>query len=118
LPKDAKLSNTFTLMDTSEDQVFLYVENHGLQTPFGNVYISGKDGTSFSLSMENVIKGDAVDFEKVASLDGTYILNKFKSDHDHKSGVGKAIKEFDEADIIAYESKNSRLGRHNDGEGG
>ena len=30
LPKDATLSNTFTLMDTSEDQVFLYIENHGL----------------------------------------------------------------------------------------
>jgi len=27
LPADALLSNTFTLMDTSEDQVFLFIEN-------------------------------------------------------------------------------------------
>ena len=35
LPKEAKLTTTFTLMDTSEDQVFLFLENKGLQTPFG-----------------------------------------------------------------------------------
>jgi hypothetical protein len=118
LPKDAILSNTFTLMDTSEEQVFLYVENHGLQSPFGNVFISENNGVSFSLSMENVIKGDAVDFEKVASLDGTYVLNKFVTEHDHNSGRLAAIKEFDEADMIAFEAKNSRLGRSAHGEGG
>lgn len=61
------------------------MENHGLKSPFGNLYISSEDGHSFSLSMENVIKGNAVDFEKVASLDGTFIINKYVSDHDHKS---------------------------------
>jgi hypothetical protein len=44
LPKDAMLSNTFTLMDTSESQVFLFIENHGLDTPFGNLYISDEKG--------------------------------------------------------------------------
>jgi hypothetical protein len=44
LPKDAMLSNTFTLMDTSESQVFLFIENHGLETPFGNLYISDEKG--------------------------------------------------------------------------
>ena len=62
LPKDAMLSNTFTLMDTSENQVFLYIENHGLQSPFGNLYISDEKGRSFTLIMDNVIKGNAVDF--------------------------------------------------------
>jgi len=77
LPKDAMLSNTFTLMDTSEKQVFLFIENHGVSSPFGNLYISDEKGRSFTLSMENVIKKGAVDFEKVSSLDGTYILNKY-----------------------------------------
>ena len=71
-------------MDTSEEQVFLFIENHGLQTPFGNLYISNANGLSFSLSIENVIKGNAVDFEKVASLDGTFIVNKYVTDHDHQ----------------------------------
>jgi len=77
LPIDAILSNSFSLLDTSEDQVFLFVENHGVGTPFGNIYISGDNGMTFSLSMENVIRGEAVDFEKMESLDGTYIINKY-----------------------------------------
>ena len=75
------LSNTFTSMDTSEEQVFLFIENHGQDTPFGNLYISDEKGRSFSLSMENVIKGNAVDFEKVSSLDGTFLLNRYKGDN-------------------------------------
>jgi len=77
LPTDAVLSNTFTVLDTTESQVFLFIENHGLTSPFGNLYISGEEGRSFVLSIDNVIKGEAVDFEKVHSLDGTYIVNKY-----------------------------------------
>ena len=64
-------------MDTSEEQVFLFLENKGLNTPFGSVYISDAEGRSFTLSLENVIKGQAVDFERVTSLDGTFIANKY-----------------------------------------
>lgn len=58
--------------------------------------------------MENVIKGEAVDFEKVQSMDGTYIVNKYTKGHQHPE---KNIVEFDESDIIAAESKKSRMGR-------
>ena len=77
LPPEALLTTTFTLMDTSEEQVFLFLENKGLNTPFGSVYISDAEGRSFTLSLENVIKGQAVDFERVTSLDGTFIANKY-----------------------------------------
>jgi len=77
LPAEAHLTTTFTLMDTSEEQVFLFLENKGLTTPFGSVYISDANGRSFSLSLSNVIKGSAVDFERVTSLDGTFIANKY-----------------------------------------
>jgi len=83
LPKDAMLSASFTLMDTSEEQVFLYLENHGLRSPFGNLYISDANARVFSLSMENVIKGTAVDFERVSSLDGTFIANRYDDGHTH-----------------------------------
>jgi len=112
LPKDAMLSNTFTLMDTSESQVFLFIENHGLETPFGNLYISDEKGRSFTLSMSNVIKGSAVDFEKVSSLDGTFVINRYNK-HDSRQTIGTKpsveIREFDESDIIAAEAKKSRL---------
>ena len=114
LPKDAQLSNTFTLMDTSENQVFLFIENHGELTPFGNLYISDEKGRSFTLSMPNVIKGNAVDFEKVSSLDGTFLINRYnKADQSRaaKTPTMDAIKEFDEADILAAEARKSRMQR-------
>lgn len=78
LPREALTTTTFTLLDTSEDQIFLYLENKGKNTPFGNLYISDEGARSFSLSLDNVIKGTAVDFERVSSLDGTFIANKFE----------------------------------------
>lgn len=109
LPTDAVLSNTFTVLDTTESQVFLFIENHGLSSPFGNLYISDEKGRSFTLSMENVIKGEAVDFEKVQSMDGTYVVNIFTKGHKHAAEKDRG--EFDAADIIAAESKKSRMSR-------
>ena len=43
LPRAAQATTTFTLMDTSEQQVFLFLENHGLTTPFGDLYISDEN---------------------------------------------------------------------------
>lgn len=77
LPRDAIVSSSFTLLDTSENQVFLFIHNHGRESPFGNLYISDDHGRSFSLSISNIIVGAAVDFEKVASLDGTFIVNRY-----------------------------------------
>lgn len=57
----------------------------------GNLYISDAEGHSFSLSMENVIQGSSVDFERVQSLDGTFIVNRYDSEHRHdaKSNNGR-----------------------------
>ena len=86
LPRDAMLSNTFTLMDTSESQVFLFIENHGTYSPFGNLYISDEKGRTFTLSMTNVIKASAVDFERVNSLDGTFIVNRYNKEVSTSTG--------------------------------
>ena len=78
LPSDASLTKSFTVMDTSEESVFLHIQNHGLQNPMGNVYISDGSGHFYSLSMDDVIKGvEFVDFERVNSLDGVFLANKY-----------------------------------------
>jgi len=113
MPDGLPLSRSFTLMDTSEQQVFLFLQNHGHNTVFGNLYISDSDGRYFALSMDNVIKGEAVDFEKVNSLDGTFIINRYDSNH-HKHGVRqktKQVHEFNEADMIAEEEKKASRSR-------
>lgn len=44
----------------------------------GNVYISDGSGKYYSLSISNVIRGvEFVDFEKVNSLEGVYLANKY-----------------------------------------
>lgn len=44
----------------------------------GNTYVSDGSGKFFSLSLTNVIRGvEYVDFEKVNSLEGVYLANKF-----------------------------------------
>lgn len=45
----------------------------------GNTYISDGSGKFYSLSLTNVIRGvEYVDFEKVNSLEGVYIANKYE----------------------------------------
>lgn len=63
--------------------------------------------------MTNVIKGTAVDFEKVNSLDGTYIINRYNKNLPGQISKKKLqpIKEFDETDIIAEEQRKSRMRR-------
>ena len=74
---EVNVGHSFTIMDTSEDQVFLFLENHGHESPFGSLYISDESGHYYTLSIKNVIKGTAIDFERVNSLDGTYIANVY-----------------------------------------
>ena len=65
-------------MDTSEETVFLHIQSHGPATPMGNTYISDGSGKYYSLSLSNVIRGvEYVDFEKVNSLEGVYLANKY-----------------------------------------
>ena len=111
-------TTTFTLMDTSEDQVFLYLENKGQKTPFGNLYISDEGARQFSLSLVNVIKGNAVDFERVTSLDGTFIANKYVPREGARAAIMEKRRnkildtmEFDEEDMIAEEEKKASKSR-------
>jgi hypothetical protein len=62
--------------------------------------------------MENVIKGQAVDFERVTSLDGTFIANRYDDGHSHDPAFNKKFKkEFSEDDMIAEEERKSGKSR-------
>mmetsp|Transcript_11552 Transcript_11552/g.15062 ORF Transcript_11552/g.15062 Transcript_11552/m.15062 type:complete len:887 (+) Transcript_11552:98-2758(+) len=68
---------SYTVLDTSEDTVFMHV-NHGSEnSPYGHVYISDGLGARFSLSFRDNHrnKDGKCDFEKVLGLEGVYIAN-------------------------------------------
>ena len=92
-------------MDTSGEQVFLFIENQNAGTPYGNLYISDEKGRSFTLSMSNVIKNGQVDFEKINSLDGTFVINRFNREVNAQSTPNI----FSEDDLIIEDEKKSRL---------
>jgi hypothetical protein len=82
MPNDQHITDHFTVMDTSEKSVFLYVSNDKVLDPVGNLFVSDGLGYRFTHSLENIIKaGNAVDFETIESLDGTFIANKYDINH-------------------------------------
>jgi len=65
----------------------------------GNVYISDGSGKFYSLSIENVIRGtEFVDFEKVNSLDGVFLANKYDVNHSRKMSLGGSRKGVSQTD--------------------
>lgn len=41
---EINFGHSFTIIDSSEDTVFLFMENHGFKSPFGNLYVSDETG--------------------------------------------------------------------------
>jgi hypothetical protein len=115
LPRDASQSKAFTVMDTSESVVFLHIQNHGPTIPLGSIFISDGTGKYYTISIENVIKGsDFVDFEKVNSLEGVFIANRYDVDHSHdygglyKDSKGKGKQGLTDEKIQEKKMENSR----------
>jgi hypothetical protein len=74
-------------MDTSEETVFLHVQSHGGSGPLGNIYVSDGSGRYYSMSIADVYRGtDLVDFEKINSLEGVFISNRYEA----RAGITKA----------------------------
>lgn len=103
LPKNYHITDHFTVMDTSQKGVFLYVSDDKIAEPVGNLFMSDGLGSRFSHSLENIIKGGgAVDFEAIESMDGTFIANRYDVDHGTNHGNDKAagnLREITQADI-------------------
>lgn len=113
MPKDYHITDHFTVMDTSEKSVFLYVSDDKVADPVGNLFISDGLGYRFSHSLENIIKGGyAVDFETVESLDGTYIANRYDVDHGRTNNHGAGqLREVTEEDILEEEAGQAERSR-------
>jgi hypothetical protein len=117
MPKNYHITDHFTVMDTSEKSVFLYVSDDKVKEPVGNLFVSDGLGYRFTHSLENIIKGaGAVDFETVESLDGTYIANRY--DVNHGKGSSQAaghLREVTEDDIREEEAAQAERSRMSSG---
>mmetsp|Transcript_29704 Transcript_29704/g.45285 ORF Transcript_29704/g.45285 Transcript_29704/m.45285 type:complete len:857 (-) Transcript_29704:59-2629(-) len=117
MPKNYHITDHFTVMDTSEKSIFLYISDNKVANPVGNLFVSDGLGYRFTHSLENIIKGNgAVDFETVESLDGTYLANRYDSQHGtgNNRNAGQ-LREITEDDILAEEASQAEHQRMGSG---
>lgn len=105
----------FTVVDTSEGQVFLQINHQGEGALWGNLYISGAAGVQYSLSLpDNRRNADGTcDFAKFEGLEGVYVANIYDSDSLVGSGssfttMGKALG--DTQETMAARKKVRKVG--------
>ena len=107
LPSETLTQKTFTVMDTSEETVFLHVQGHGGSGPLGNIYVSDGTGKYYSISIADVYRGtDLVDFEKINSLEGVFISNRYET----RSSITQPNKKgLSQGDIQASNIQKARM---------
>lgn len=106
LPQKHFKEHSYTILDTTEGQVFLHVNHFGETSIHGNIYISDSTGQRFSSSLlHNVRSLDGqCDFTKVLGLEGIYIANVY----DEKK-LAQAMRAFEiEKDEDATPSKKRK----------
>jgi len=82
MPLNYHITDHFTVLDTNEKSIFLFVSDNSVENPVGNLFVSDGLGYRFTHSLENIIKGGrAVDFEACESLEGTFIANRYDVNH-------------------------------------
>lgn len=92
MPVQYKLTDFFTVMDTKEKTVFMFLSDFTLKHPVGNLFISDGMGSRFTHSLENVVKSAwqsnaMVDFEALESMDGTFIANRYDFIHEWEGAM-------------------------------
>lgn len=88
MPLNYHITDHFTVLDTNEKSIFLFVSDNSVENPVGNLFVSDGIGYRFTHSLENIIKGGhAVDFEACESMEGTFIANRYDVNHGNKGNV-------------------------------
>ena len=107
LPMRHFKEHSYTILDTTEGQVFLHVNHFGETSKHGNIYISDSTGHRFSTSlMHNVrsLEGEC-DFTKVKGLQGIYIANVY--DEKKLKTAVYALESEKEGGVVASKKKGS-----------
>ena len=105
--------HSYTILDTSEGQVFLHVNHEGDGAKWGNVYQSDGLGLNYSLSLPHN-RRDAhgkCDFEKVEGLEGIYLANFIDNVDAMTPGTGDDNDDDDDDDLAESTSSNRKTGR-------
>ena len=72
--------HSFTVLDATQDIIFVNINHLGDNSKFGNVYSSTSTADSYKLSLLYNVRSDEgfVDFKRLDSMDGSYIANHYE----------------------------------------
>jgi hypothetical protein len=86
LPVKHLSEHSYTILDTSEESIFLNINHYGDRSKYGNVYVSDELGRKFSLSLLHNVRNveGYCDFDKVYGLEGIFIANVYDKDYTNK----------------------------------
>lgn len=106
------LEHSYSFLDFSQQTVFLHVNHFGDVSKYGHIYISDMSGSKFSLSLRYNVRNPhdhRCDFQKVESIEGTYIANVIDKDF-----MLDAEKEMEDHEIYEKESMTqANTNQHN-----
>jgi hypothetical protein len=79
LPIKRIKDHSYTILDTTDGQIFVSINHEGDSSKMTNVYVSDYRGLDFSISLLNNVRDEEgnSDFEKILSNEGVYIANHY-----------------------------------------
>ncbi|KAL2819880.1 hypothetical protein BDW59DRAFT_151241 [Aspergillus cavernicola] len=94
-PNIVPVQNLYTVLDTSEHAIFLYVQAGNMPgAEYGSIVKSNSNGTTYVLSL-NAVNQDAkgyVDFERMQALEGVVMANIVSNIDELSDGVPKKLR--------------------------
>ncbi|KAL2809869.1 hypothetical protein BJX63DRAFT_423528 [Aspergillus granulosus] len=94
-PNISPAQNLYTVLDTSEHAIFLYVQtNDKKDAEYGSIVKSNSNGTTYVLSLDNVDQNGNgnVDFERTQALEGVILANIVSNVNELSSGTPKKLR--------------------------
>jgi hypothetical protein len=82
LPNQRLREHSYTILDTTEGQVFLHINHEGQKSIYGTIYISDSSGAKYSMALPGNVRNydGQCDFEKVQGVEGVYLANVYDKD--------------------------------------
>lgn len=80
LPLEQLMEHSYTILDSSDGQIFISVSHSEMNQRLTNIYVSDQLGFRFTLSLLNNVRSldsGNCDFEKILGLEGVYIANVY-----------------------------------------
>jgi len=107
MPVDYQTTDHFKIISAEVNQVFMLVSDHKYDDEVGHLFISDGMGQAFTHSMEGLIMSNSYrtyDFERIESMFGTYVANRYDKEHSSTNkdlGAGKLKQTLMEEEIEA-----------------